>query len=110
MREVKISLPSLWADHHVTKVREVLSALDGVSEVMASSLAKQVTVKYDDTVSPEAIEKALSEAGYVPSEDGAMPNPPEAKKEDEFPWFKSIWGVAQTNVLEREMSGDFRKY
>lgn len=108
--ESVIFVPKMYADHHVLAVRAVLLSIEGVMEVMASAASKMVRVKYDpDVVTPTAIEEGLGIAGYGQSEDGELSQEPETKGE-EFPWFKSIWGVTQSSILEREMSGDFRKY
>jgi copper chaperone CopZ len=110
MESVIFSVPKMYADHHVLAIREAILSLGGVMEVTASSVSKMVQVRYDpDAVTPTAIEEGLRGAGYGPGEDCELHKEPEAKV-DEFPWFKSIWGVTQTNILEREMSGDFRKY
>ena len=110
MEKAVFGVPRMYADHHVLAVREALGGVEGVGNVLASSAFKRVVVEYDPAViSPAAIEEGLQAAGYGPGEDCELPRLPEAK-EDEFPWYKSIWGVAQTNILEREMSGDFRKY
>ena len=47
MEKTVLSVPTMWADHHVLKVREVLTALDGVQDVYASAAWKQVVVAYD---------------------------------------------------------------
>ena len=110
MERVVFKVPKMYADHHVVAVREALTGLEGVGNVLASSAFKRVVVEYDPSVtSSTAIEEGLQTAGYGLSEDWELPELPEAK-EDESPWFKSIWRVTQTNMLDLEMSGDFRKY
>jgi copper chaperone CopZ len=110
MEKLILEVPSMYADHHVLAVRAVLTNLEGIEELFASSSQKQIMISYDPAkIKPADIEKDLHAAGYDVGEDRELPTPHEAK-EDEFPWFKSIWGVSQTNILEREMSGDFRKY
>jgi hypothetical protein len=37
MKKVVLDIPTLWADHHVLKVRDALVNLEGVEEVFASS-------------------------------------------------------------------------
>ncbi len=37
MEKIVLNLPTLYADHHVMILRDALLALDGVSEVYASS-------------------------------------------------------------------------
>ena len=65
MEKVTFSLPAMWADHHVLAVREALSRVTGVEEVLASAMYKDVLVKYDPaSVNPEALKGVLAEAGY----------------------------------------------
>lgn len=110
MEKVVFRVPKMYADHHVVAVREALTSLEGVANVLASSAFKRVVVEYDPAVtSPTAIEEKLRAAGYGPGEDWELPELPEAK-EDESPWFQSIWRTTWTNPLEIEMAGDFRKY
>ena len=110
MEKTVLNVPKMYADHHVQAVRNALLQLDGVEEVMASSAFKRVVVGYDPArLSPDAIEEALRAAGYGPGEDWELPTPPEGK-EDDSPWFKVIQRITQTNMLDLQMSGDFRKY
>lgn len=77
MEEVQIQVPAMYADHHVTEVRRILTDLPGVSEVYASSCFQLVQVKFDpERIGKEAITAALDTAGYlqplqVPTEAGA---------------------------------------
>jgi len=104
------NVPKMYADHHVQAVREALLPLDGVEDVLASSAFKRVVVGYDSArLEPGAIEEALRAAGYGPGEDWEIPSPPEGK-EDDSTWFKMIRRITETNVLDLQMSGDFRKY
>jgi copper chaperone CopZ len=104
------NVPKMYADHHVKAVRETLLQLDGVEDVLASSAFKRVVVGYDSArLEPGAIEEALRAAGYGPGEDWKIPSPPEGK-EDDSTWFKMIRRITETNVLDLQMSGDFRKY
>ena len=64
MSKVVLEVPTLWADHHVLKVRDALVNLEGVNDVYVSSAWKQVLVAYDDGKTDQlAIEKALADAG-----------------------------------------------
>jgi copper chaperone CopZ len=104
-----LHVPKMYADHHVKAVREALLPLDGVEEVMASSAFKRVIVGYDsDRLEPKTIEETLRAAGYGPGEDWEIPSPAEGK-EDDSAWFKMIRRVTETNMLDLQMSGDFRK-
>ena len=67
MARLTSSVPTMFADHHVLKVKEALAALDGVQEVVASSAWQAVIVSYDESkVGPEEIEATLGRAGYEP--------------------------------------------
>jgi copper chaperone CopZ len=69
MEELTLEMPSMYGDHHVLKVREILTAIEGVEEVYASSAWKQLLIKFDPKkVKSEDLEKALSDAGYSPNE------------------------------------------
>jgi copper chaperone CopZ len=100
----------MYADHHVEAVRAALLNLSGVEDVVASSGAKRVVIRYDSQrLTPNAVAAALAAAGYAPGEQPVLPSSPEGK-EDISPWFRVIQRVTRTNVKDREMSGDFRKY
>lgn len=69
MASVTVSVPTMFADHHVLKVRDVLFAMEGVEDVIASSAWHAVIVTYDpEKIEPSAIEKVLAEAGYTPGQ------------------------------------------
>jgi len=71
MEKTQFSIPEMWADHHVLKVRQALTALPGVQDVIASSAFRAVAVSYDPKLTtPEAIASALAGAGYPASSDG----------------------------------------
>jgi len=107
---IVFKVPKMYADHHVLAVRTALTELDGVTNVLASSAFKRVAVAYDaDLTKPAAIEECLRVAGYGPDEDWELPELPEAR-EDESAWFRSIWRVTRTSMLDLEMAGEFRKY
>ena len=103
-------VPKMYADHHVEIVRNALLTLNGVEDVIASSGAQRVAVRYDpQRLTANAIAEALRSAGYAPGEKPVLPQVPEGK-EDISPWFRVIQRVTRTNIKDREMSGDFRKY
>lgn len=111
MEKVVLEVPLMWADHHVLKVREVLTRMDGVEDVYASSAWKQVLVKCDSAkVKPEALEQALAQAGY-PVGQGETPIlvlPTEKRRDPR--WSDLGFRVSQTYQADVEMSGDFRKW
>ena len=111
MEKVVLDVPTLWADHHVLKVRDVLTNLEGVDGVYASSAWKQVLVNYDSAkTDPAAIEKVLAEAGY-PVGEGETPilvQPSEIRRDPQ--WEVLGWRTTETNQADIEMSGEFRRY
>jgi len=110
VEKITFDVPKMYADHHVEVVRNALLKLDGVEQVIASSAFKRVRIGYDpNRTNPEALEQALREAGYAPGEEWELPQIPEAK-EDDSSWFRLVQRVTKTNMLDLEMSGDFRKY
>ncbi|OQA46596.1 MAG: hypothetical protein BWY52_00659 [Chloroflexi bacterium ADurb.Bin325] len=71
MKRVQFGVPTLWADHHTLKVRETLTQLTGVQDVLASAAFRMVVVSYDPAlVNPGIITAALEEAGYPVAADG----------------------------------------
>ena len=110
MEKVTFSLPSMWADHHVLQVRQVLGQVAGVQEVLASAMYKDVVVKYDpSTVTPEALQGALTESGYQIAAAPSIPNYPE-RIDDTSDWFQFQERITETDMRDLEMSGDHRKY
>lgn len=107
MEKATLTVPGMWADHHVLAVRDALGKLSGVTNVAASAMNRQVVVEFDPkTVSAEAIGKGLAAAGYAPgplAEAGPAPrNKPE--------WAVSTLRVTVTNLADGALSGDFRRY
>lgn len=47
MNQFTLTIPRLYADHHVAKVRQVLLPMNGVENVVASVAFKQVTIDFD---------------------------------------------------------------
>jgi len=111
MDKVVLDVPTLWADHHVLKVRDALGALEGVDGVYASSAWKQVLVNYDASKTDQAaIEKALADAGYLVGE-GEVPVLTQAGKMLRDPqWADTNSRMTETNMADLEMSGEFRRY
>ena len=111
MTKVVLKVPTLWADHHVLKVRDALINLGGVDGVYASSAWKQVLVNYDEAkTDPAAIEKALAEAGY-PVGEGQVPvvvQPTDLRRDPQWEVLGSR--MTETNQADLEMSGEFRRY
>lgn len=78
MKTITYDVPSLFGDHHVTEIRNLLLAISGVNEVYASSSFHVVEVTFDpQVVNDLQIAMALDEKGYLgewslPSEVGAV--------------------------------------
>ena len=110
MERAVFAVPKLYADHHVTAVREVLTGLPGVQDVYASSAFKRVAVSFDPAAtSAAAIQGALQSAGYGPEAPLEFAQAPQNKEDGSF-WYIFRPRITETNRLDIEMSGDFRKY
>lgn len=110
MEKITFSLPAMWADHHVLGVRETLSQVNGVKEIVASALYKDVLVEYDPAVvGPDTLENALAKAGYKAAAAPELPTYPE-RIEDTSDWFQLQGRSTETDMRDLEMSGDHRKY
>jgi copper chaperone CopZ len=111
MEKAVLNVPTLWADHHVLKVREVLGSLSGIEDVYASSAWKQILVTYDAAKTDRAaVERALAEAGY-PIDQGETPVLVQAGLKGRDPKWEVLGArVTQTDRVDLEMSGEFRKY
>lgn len=97
METITLELPAMYADHHVLEVRRILSEVDGVAGVYASSGFRIVEVEIDpEKTSQEALEEKLGQAGYtgeldIPSE-GELP----ATEAREEKYFRHTSAYAQT--------------
>lgn len=106
---IVLTIPRMYADHHVQRVRESLLAIEGVREVRASSMDRQVEVTFEPgEVSAAAIDAALSQAGYV--QEGAEEALETAVPGDGSAWRRGTARVTRTNPADARMAGDFRKY
>lgn len=58
--------PALYGDHHVTEVRRILSNLQGVTDIYASSAFQTIEVTFDESkINDLEIAVKLDEAGYL---------------------------------------------
>ncbi len=108
MEKVVLSVPKMWADHHVLAVREALNALGGVEDVHATSAWATVVGKHDpDKLEHSVIVEALAKAGY--GTDGADLQGSRLVGGD-LAW--DALGVRRTKTKQRdlELSGEFRRY
>lgn len=72
MEKLILSIPALYADHHATAVRRILSETPGVTEMHVSSAFRQIELRYDpEETDADAIRSSLAAQGY--RED--MPDP-----------------------------------
>jgi copper chaperone CopZ len=105
MERLQLNVPEMWADHHVLKVRAILTSMSGVQEVIASSAFRMVALVYDSAITNrEAIMAALAQAGYPVSTDGAgtMAHPVTVQTGGRDPaWFRS--GLRQQKTDERDL-------
>ncbi len=111
MEKVVFDIPNLWADHHVLIVRDVLTNLEGVENVYASSAWKQVLATYDPArTAPAKIEQALAEAGYPVGQGGTpvLVAPTDLRRDPQ--WAVLGWRKTETNRADLDMSGEFRRY
>jgi copper chaperone CopZ len=97
--QYSMEVPALYGDHHVVEVRRILLALEGVSDVYASSAFRMVEVTYDpEKLAPEAIIAALAEAGYL--QDFAWSTetgkPTYNEKDTDAPFFRHTASYEQT--------------
>lgn len=100
----------MYGDHHVLRVREALLSLTGVDEVIASSARRRVAVRFDEkATSADAIRAALEGAGYTPDAALALHQFPK-RHEDGSAWFTVLERKTTTEIKDREMAGDFRRY
>lgn len=107
MEELILSVPGLWADHHVLAVRALLRDAPGVEAVTASALDASVRVTYDQSQTDAAKIAALLEgAGYASGEAPAAAQVPTSKPE----WATAGSRVTTTDAADLAMSGDHRKY
>ncbi len=105
-----MEVPSMYADHHVLRVREALCAVPGVAEVVAGAARRRVLVRFDEGVtSPEVLRETLRAHGYPPDQPvslGAFTEP----HKDGSVWHTVIQRSTVTERMDREMAGDFRRY
>ena len=112
MEELILGLPTMWADHHVLKVRSALLALSGVDDVQASAAFKNVRVTFDPSRgNSQIIVKTLLDAGYPPAgfDSDGVQAPVSTGKTDPA-WTALAMRTIQTHPADMAMSGEFRKY
>lgn len=109
METIELTIPAMYADHHVTTVKRLLSPLAGVENVFASSAFKAVAIEFNPAkTSPAALVKALSDAGYVPGAEELVGEAPFMKPDPA--WEKLGVRATTTSQIDLQLSGEFRKY
>jgi copper chaperone CopZ len=109
MEKIALTIPALWADHHVTNVKRLLSPISGVENVFASSAFKQVMIEFDpNKTSQTALEKALTDGGYAPGQEQFVLESPYATPDPA--WEEQAQRITTTNMVDLQLSGEFRKY
>ncbi len=109
MEQLSLTIPALYADHHVTNVKRLLSPISGVENVIASAAFKEVYVEFDaQKTSRDALVKALTDAGYAPGTEESVGVMPYAKADPA--WEKLGQRVTVTNQVDLQLSGEFRKF
>jgi copper chaperone CopZ len=100
MEKVQFNVPSLWADHHTLRVREVLTRLPGVADVVASPAFRMVAITFDPAqTNAAALHDALAAGGYTVAEaEGvvAQPVPVQDGRRDPA-WDRLGFRVAKTD-------------
>jgi len=107
MEQLTLSVPGMWADHHVLAVRDLLREDDAVTSTVASALEGAVRIEYDAArTDPQRIAALLSEGGYACGEAEQTADPPT----DKPAWLTAGVRVTTTNAVDLAMSGDHRQY
>ena len=109
MKKITLTVPAMYADHHVTRVKNLLSPIAGVQNVIASSAFKEVVVEFDEKKTwPDALVKALTDAGYAPGQEAVVEKSP--FDTPDAAWEKLGVRATETSQVDLQLSGEFRKY
>lgn len=109
MKRIVVDVPEMYGDHHVVRVREALLSAAGVDTVTASAARRRVAVAFDEAVTtPEALRDVLTAAGYSLEAPVVHEIPPRHK--DGSSWYVVVGRNTKTEMTDREMAGDFRRY
>ncbi len=109
MEKITLSVPALYADHHVIAIKQLLSPIAGVEKVVASSAFKEVTIEFDAAkTSEDVLVKTLTAAGYAPGQEQVVERTPDATPDPAW----EVLGIRSTvtNPVDLQLSGEFRKY
>jgi len=103
-----LSVPLMYADHHVTAVRDALGALPGVQDVQASAAFKEVVIKHTKELTKNALTEALEKSGYPVGQAKQVEQEPSSLGDPA--WYECASRCIRTDEADLEMSGDFRMY
>lgn len=107
MEQLALTVPGMWADHHVIAVRGLFQDAAGVEVVGASARDATLTLEYDPAkTDPQQLTARLQEAGYSVGEAGEAEAPPT----DKPAWATAGVRTTTTDPADLAMSGDHRKY
>lgn len=96
MERLILDLPTMFGDHHVVEVRNLLAGLPGVQPVVASAAWQQVVLNYDPArTDAAAIKQALAARGYTSDPVG---NPPASARLGAFTDFALAPGAVEQFV------------
>jgi copper chaperone CopZ len=109
VKKLTLTIPAMYADHHVTNVKRLLAPIAGVEKVDASSALKELVLTIDESKTSEAaLVKVLSDAGYVPGPEEVVARSPFATPD--AAWERLGVRSTETSQVDLQLSGEFRKY
>lgn len=107
MEQLALTVPGMWADHHVVAVRGLFKDTEGVEVAGASAMDATLRLQYDPAkTDPQKIAAQLAEAGYPAGEASEGEAPPT----DKPAWATAGVRATSTDPIDLVMSGDHRKY
>jgi copper chaperone CopZ len=107
MEQLALSVPGMWADHHVIAVRGLFQQAEDVRVTGASAMDATLRLEYDPAkTDPQHIVAQLEQAGYAAGESPEAEAPPT----DKPAWLTAGVRVTATDPADLTMSGDHRKY
>jgi hypothetical protein len=107
MEQLALTVPGMWADHHVIAVLALFRQDEGIAVGGASAMDATLLLEYDPAkTDPQAIVARLEQAGYPAGEPQAADAPPT----DKPAWSTAGVRATATDSADLAMSGDHRKY
>lgn len=106
MEKFTLSIPTMFADHHVLAVRSALE-IPGIDQVYASAAWKQVLITYDpESITEEQIQAALEKGGYPVDGKDTPILVQHAKSGRDPQWETSPSRHTKTHAAEKQLSGN----